>query len=125
MSLSALLTYTGVALALVAFIFFLIGCARYDWRIAPPVNKTRHVDRTELARIRALQRADWTCAVLLIVVALVAYISPLFGAGPYFNEPSGNIAGGVLLIAGIVSLATIIALLVRHLTVSRALRKLD
>ena len=121
MSLSSLLAYTSAALAFVALIFFLIGVARSD----SPFGGIKHVDGTELARLRAVQHADWKCGTGLLVVALMAYAANLFGTGAYFFEASGNIGGGVLLIAGVVGLVVVIALFVRHVTLSHALRKLD
>jgi hypothetical protein len=125
MTLSAILTYTSAELALVALIFFLIGFARSGWRIAPPPSRTTHDDGTEVARVRAIQRADWKCAAGLLGVAFVAYALKHYGTGAYFDEPSGNIAGGMLLVAVLVGLITIIALIARQLTLSRALRKLE
>ena len=121
MSLASLLAYTSAALAFVAFIFFLIGFARSRRLVAPPSSRAG----TEQARLRTLQHADWKCGAGLLGVALAVYAANLFGTGVYFNEPSGNLSGGVLLITGVVGLAIIIALIIRHVMLSHALRKLD
>lgn len=121
MTLSSLLIYTSSALAFVASVFFIIGVAQSDSLF----GGMRHVDGTELARLRAVQHADWKCGTGLLGVALVAYAVKLFGTDAYFSESSGNIVGGVVLIAGVVGLVVVIALFVRHVTLSRALRKLD
>ena len=102
-----------------------MGVARGGWEISPPFIRTDHLDPTQLARLRAVQRADWKCGAGLLGVALIACAIDLFGTGPYFYEPSGNTAGGVVLVAVLVGLVVIIALLVRHATLSRALRKLN
>ena len=76
-------------------------------------------------RRRAMQQVDWKCGAVLTGLALVALSTKLVGRGAYYDEPSGNIGGGVLLIAGVVGLIVFIALIVRHVYLSRALRELD
>jgi uncharacterized membrane protein len=125
MTLSSLLIYVSAALVLVAFIFFMIGFARSGWPIGPLLGRTGQIDGTELTRLRAVQRADWKCGAGLLGVALVAYVTNRLGTGKYFNEPSGNISGGVLLISAVVGLVIVVALIVRHVTLLHALRKLE
>lgn len=79
----------------------------------------------EIQRLKAFRRADWTAAVLLVGIALLALASTLIGSGPIFEEPSGNVADGVLLIAGMVGFILAIVLLIRYMALSHAPRGLD
>ena len=125
MTLSSILTDTSTALAFVAFAFLLMGFARKRRAKARPNDRTSNAGGTELMRRRAVQQADWKCGAVLLGLALVAYATTLIGNGAYYDEPSGNMAGGVLLIAGVVGSIVFIALIVRHVYLSHALRELN
>jgi hypothetical protein len=117
--------YLSIALVSVAFIFLVIGLARTVRLSAGPPGSEARIATTEVERLRRIQRVDWKCSVSLLGVAVVAYVVASLGTGPFFTEPSGNIAGGVLLIAAVVGLVLAILLLIRHIGLSRALRDLD
>ena len=72
-----------------------------------------------------IRRADWRSAASLLCLALLAFALTLIGSGPLFTEPSGNVAGGVVMIAGILGLILAIVLVIRYTALSRALRGLD
>lgn len=100
-----------------------IGLARTT-RLAAR-RRQKPVYGKEAERLRILQRFDWQCAAALLGAALVGVAASRLGAGPAFTEPSGNAAGGALLIAAIVLAVVLLTLSVRCGIVSRALRKLD
>ena len=120
MALSSLLNYLGVALLCCAGAFFLIGVARTARRAPFSGRGGGHDD--ELLRARLIQLADWKCSAGLLATALAAFVTSLIGPGPFFTRPSGNAAGAVLLIAAALAFILIVALLVRHVSLSRALR---
>ena len=125
MAISSLLNYLGVALLCFAGVFFLIGRARTARHTTiVPAYKNKNQDN-ELLRARLVQRADWYCSGGLLAVALIAFAMSLIGSGPLFTRPSGNTAGAVLLIVALVTIILISALLVRYLSLSRALRDFD
>jgi len=113
--------YVSVALIFLAFVFLVIGVARTRRTNAVPSLETS-IPAVAAARLKIIRRADWRCAAWLLCAALVAYASSLVGTGPFFTEPSGNVAGGFLLIAGIVGLILAALLVVRHIGLYRALR---
>jgi CBS domain containing-hemolysin-like protein len=122
MTTSALLVYLSAAVAFVALVFFLFGFsrkARLSWR------REGSNDVAEQTRLRALQRTDYKCSAGLLVTALLALGAGTFGSGPWFNEPSGNTPGAVLLITIVVAVMVVIALLGRHMCLSRALQRLE
>ena len=122
MTLAALLSLLSAALSFVALVFFAVGLAR---TIPAAWWRSRSVDGEDAQRLRIAQRAEWQCAAGLIGVALVAVVASWLGTGPAFTEPSGNVAGGVLLIALLVSGVVLVTLFFRHVIVSHALRKLN
>lgn len=125
MALSSVLRYLGVALACFAGAFFLIGVVRTAGRTTPsPAWKAENKD-TEMLRARLVRRADWSCSAGLLAVAVVAFVTSLIETGPFFSRPSGNTAGAVVLIAALTAIVLSIALLIRYLILSRALRDFD
>jgi hypothetical protein len=123
-SLSSVLRYVSVALIYLAFIFLVIGVARTRRTNAGP-SLEASIPTVAAARLKIIRRADWRCAAWLLCAALVAYALSLVGTGPLFTEPSGNVAGGFLLIAGIVCLILAALLVFRHVGLHRALRDWD
>ncbi len=123
MTLSALLSYFGVALLFAAAVFFAVGISRFRTRRRASVGKYNapEDDRALLAA----QRADLLCGTLLLAVALIAEVVSFAGGGPAFGEPDGNTAGGALLIALATFLCVMVCLVVRHLVVVRVRRRLD
>lgn len=107
-----------------ALIFLVIGTLRML-----PVSArgwtSRGVPSDEIQRLATIRRADWRSAASLLCFALLAYALTLLGRGPFFTEPSGNVAGGVVLIAGILGLILAIVLVIRYIGLSHALRALD
>jgi len=121
-SLSSILSWLGLALVAMASIFLVTGTLR--------TRSARHSSGTEvpseeMQRLKAIRRVDWRSAALLVCVALVAFALSLSESGPFFTGPSGNVAGGVMLIALIVGLIVGIVLGIRHMDLSRTLRALD
>jgi len=51
---------------------------------------------------------------------LLAFALTLLVDGPFFTKSSGNVAGGVVLIAGILGLILAIVLVIRYISLSRA-----
>src|SRR5215472_16418388 len=98
-----------------ALIFLVIGTSRK--RLQSAHYSSRALG--EMQRIKAIRRVDWRCAALLLCVALFAFALSLIGTGPFFTEPSGNVAGGIVLIAQIVLLIVGIVLGIRHMDLSR------
>jgi uncharacterized membrane protein len=119
-SLSSVLTHVVMDIAFLAFIFLVIGAARM-----PRQSTLGALSAEEIQRLKAIRRADWRSAVLLLGIALLTWTTTLIGRGPFFDERSGNVAGGMLLIAGIVGLILVIVLLIRYMGLSRALRTLE
>src|SRR6266404_6531158 len=105
----------SIVLIFLAFIFFLIGVARAGRTFERPSSTKAGIPAVSVERLRIIRRADWRCAASLLYAALVAYALTLVGTGPLFTEASGNVAGGVLLIAGIVGLILVALHLVRHI----------
>ena len=68
--------------------------------------------------------ADWGCALVLFGIALVALGASRVGSGPLFTEPSGNKAGGIVLIVIIGAIVLLVALIVRHFILANAIRRL-
>lgn len=123
-SIASILAYVGVALVVLALVFLLIGIARTSGRAPHPGTGTS-ISASDVRRLRIMQRADWRCAAYLLCAALLVLGVSLAGTGPFFSEASGNMAGGVLLIAFIIGLGLLILLFLRHWAISRALRKLE
>lgn len=123
MSLSSILSYIGVALAILALLFLLIGALRTDAPSNPPCRGRESLSR-ESQRLKAIRRADWRCAASLLFFAFLAFVLSLIGR-PFFTESSGNIAGGALLIAALVALLLVLVLIIRYIELSRALHALD
>jgi hypothetical protein len=125
MALSSLLNYLGLALLCFAGAFFMTGLARTARYATRSLGRKSDNQDVELMRVRLVQRADWNCSAGLLAIALVAFATSLIGTGPFFTRPSGNTAGAVILIAALSVIILIIALLVRYLSLSRALRAFD
>ncbi len=124
-TLLALLQSTSFALAAIGLLFLLKGAAH---ELAPARSRVEADAANagqELARGRALRRADWSCAAVLLGIALIAFVAGRAGSGPLFTEPSGNRAGGIVLMAIIVFVVLLVALIVREIVLSRALRRLE
>lgn len=122
MALSSVLRYLGVALVCFAGAFFLIGAARTAGHTSP--RKGSNQD-TQMLRARLVRRADWSCGVGVLAVALAAFVTSVIGTGPVFTQPSGNMAGAVVLIATLTAIVLGVVLLTRYLILSRALRDFD
>jgi len=125
MAVSSLLKYLGIVLLCVAGILFLFGLARTRRHTAALSKRKGEYPAPELLRARLVQRADWYCGGGLVAVALIAFVTSLIGTGRFFTQPSGNTAGAVILIAVVATIILVIALWVRHVRLSRALRDLD
>jgi hypothetical protein len=122
-TLSALLQSMSFALAAIALLFLLKGAAR-GIPLARSRSRADAADaREERARRHALRRADWSCSLVLAAIALIALVAGRAGSGPLFTEPSGNRAGGIVLVVIIGSVVLLAALAVRHIVLSRALRR--
>jgi uncharacterized membrane protein len=123
-SLSSILDFVGRALLVMALVFLAIGVLR-----ARPVSaqdsSNSGVSADEIQRLERIWRADWRSAASLLCLALLAFALTLLGNGPFFTESSGNAAGGLVLIAGILGLILAIVLVIRYIALSRALRDLD
>jgi hypothetical protein len=117
-SLSTILDYLAIASVAVAFIFVVIGAAR----------TRRHAigfPAEEVYRLKALRRADWRSAASLLCIAFLSFALSVAERGTFFTQPSGNTAGGLLLVAAIFGLILALVLSIRYLEVSRALRALN
>ena len=124
MTLSTLLQSMSLALIAIALLFLLKGAARMSRLVRSRLEADGATAQREVVRRRALRRADRSCAFVLLAVALMAFVVGRVGSGPLFTEPSGNRAGGVVLIVVIGSVVLLAALIVRHFVLSRALRRL-
>jgi len=124
MSLSSILDFVGRALVIMAFIFLVIGTLRMLPASARG-SSSGEMPSGKVQRLETIRRADWRSAASLLCLALLAFALTLIGSGPLFTEPSGNVAGGVVLIAGILGLILAIVLVIRYMALSRALRALD
>jgi len=124
MSLSSILGFVGRALVIMALIFLVIGTLRMLPGSARG-SSSREVPSDKIQRLEMIRRADWRSAASLLCLALLAFALTLIGSGPLFTEPSGNVAGGVVMIAGILGLILAIVLVIRYTALSRALRGLD
>ena len=124
MSLSSILDFVGRALLVMALVFLAIGVLRAR-PVAAQDSSNNGVPADEIQRLQAIWRADWRSAASLLCLALLAFALTLLGNGPFFTESSGNVAGGVLLIAGILGLILAIVLVIRYIGLLRALRALD
>ena len=107
-----------------AFIFLVIGTLRM-LPVSDRRSSSREVPPDEIKRLVTIRRADWRSAASLLCLAFLAFALTLIGSGPLFTEPSGNVAGGVVLIAGILGLILAIVLVIRYIGLSHALRALD
>jgi uncharacterized membrane protein len=121
-SLKSTLGYVGMVLAIIALVFLAIGVSRT--RSLSVRRSTAIGASDERQRLKAIRRADWISAALLLCLALVAFALTLIETGPFFTERSGNIAGAMVLISMIVGLIVAIVLLIRLVALSRALRAL-
>jgi len=117
-SLSTILDYLAIGSVVTAFIFVVIGAARIRRR---PIG----FPAEEVHRLKALRRADWRSAASLFCIAFLAFALSVTERGTFFTQPSGNTAGGLLLVAAIFGLILALVLLIRYIAVSRALRALD
>jgi len=106
-----------------ALVFFVIGTLRTP--SSPPHSSDVEVPSEEIQRLKAIRRVDWRSAALLLCIALPAFALSLIEGGPFFTAPSGNVAGGVVLIALIVGLIVGIVLGIRYMDLSHTLRALD
>ena len=107
-----------------ALVFLAIGVLR-TWSVSARDSSNGGVSVTEIQRFERIWRADWTSAAFLLCLALLCFALNLLGSGPFFTQPSGNVAGGVVLITGILGLILAIVLVIRYIGLSRALRGLD
>ena len=121
-TLSALLQSTSLALIAIALAFFLKGLARTLRPVGDRAEAEKPASQLDRARARALRRADWSGALALLVIALIALAVGRVGSGPLFTEPSGNRAGGIVLIMITGAIVLLVALVVRHFVLSRSLR---
>ncbi len=123
MTVVSLLFYEGVALMLAAMIAFAFGFLRTQGRAAA---RQQDIDEARTAQRRVLRRADRRCASGLVGTALACFgLSWLSRTNPVFTEPSGNIAGGVVLIMIATAAIVILALLFRQLIVHEGIGVLD
>ena len=100
-----------------ALVFLAVGTLRTRSFLEVPFE--------EMQRLKAIRRVDWRSAALLLCIALPAFALSLVESGPFFTGPSGNVAGGVVLIALVVGLIVGIVLGIRYMDLSRTLRALD
>jgi len=121
-SLSSILAYIGMVLAILAATFFLIGALRT--RLSIQSSRVGESLSKEFDRQKIIRRADWRCAASLLSIAFLSLALSLIGR-PFFTERSGNIAGGAVLIAAIVAFLLAIVLIIRYVDLSRALRRSD
>jgi hypothetical protein len=124
MTAASLLSFLSAALSFVALAFLVTGLGRTIRLTTRPFGRRKPAEAMEYDRLRIAQFADWGCAAGLVGAAVVALAVGRLGTGPAFNEPSGNAAGGFVLITAIVVAAVLLTLSFRHVIVSRALRKL-
>jgi hypothetical protein len=122
-SLALILTYVGGALVFLAFVFLLIGAIRT--KRLPVHGMKTGVAASNVGRLLAIRRADWRCARHLLYLAVLLMMISLTSTGAFFTEPSGNVAGGALLIGALVGPLCIVVLVARHRFLSRALRDLE
>jgi len=122
MAVSSLLIFLSVALSFIALIFFLLALGRVHRRVRRSAGESERPESVEQTRLRLVQRADRLCGSALLIVALIAAAVAFFGTGPIFTEPSGNAAGGALLIALVMFVLVSALLLIRYVILSRALR---
>jgi len=107
-----------------ALVFLAVGLLR-TWPVSVRDSSNSGAAAHEIRRLERIRRADWRSAASLLCFALLAFALTLLGKGPFFTESSGNVAGGVVLIVGILGLILAIVLVIRHMGLSRALRALD
>ena len=124
MSLSSILDYIGTALLALAFVFLVLAALRMSSLSARRSSRRESLPKIS-ERLQAIRRADWKCAAWLCCIALAAFALSVLGSGPFFTEPSGNTAGGAVLISGVVGLLLAIVLIIRYMNLSRALRAMD
>jgi uncharacterized membrane protein len=91
-SLQSTLSYLGIALIVMALIFFVIGSLRARSQSARD-SSGAEAPLENMQRLKAIRRVDWRSAALLLCVALFAIALSLMEIGPFFTGPSGNVAG--------------------------------
>jgi hypothetical protein len=112
---NAILAYLGVALAIPAAVFLLLGVTRRRRQSIGIIDENGGPPRPALVLVLSTRRADIAAGVLLFAASVAIELIGLIRGGPASGEPSGNTAGGIVAVALLTFFCLIGCLCVRRL----------